>query len=249
MAKGEPSVPARDYTEEHRDLEDRKYAYDFDYRMHGWMLREFDPHIQGQSVLELGCYKGGFTARLAERFARVTVIEAAADLVEAARERVGSGPRFINARFEDADVNETFDAVFLTHTLEHLDNPREVLRRISAWLGSEGRLFLVVPNANAASRQIAVQMGLIAHNQAVTEGEFAHGHRKTYSLDTLLDEVRAAGLRVERSGGIGFKPLANFQIDGALRAGIIDDAYLEACYVLGQRYPDLCASIYAICRS
>jgi 2-polyprenyl-3-methyl-5-hydroxy-6-metoxy-1,4-benzoquinol methylase len=242
-------VTVRDYTEEHQDLDDRKYAYDFDYRMHGWMLQEFAPYLGRGRVLELGCYRGEFTARLVEAFEHVTVVEAAADLVTAARSRAGDGPRFLNARFEDVDLDETFDAVFLTHTLEHLDNPRAILQRIQGWLGSEGRLFLVVPNANAASRQIAVNMGLIAHNQAVTQGEQTHGHRKTYSLDTLQDEVRGAGLRVERAGGIGFKPLANFQIDRALRAGIIDDAYLEACFALGRRYPDLCASIYTICRA
>ena len=242
-------MTARDYTEEHQDLNERKYAYDFDYRMHMWMMREFAPYLGGGRVLELGCYRGEFTARLIDAFAHVTVVEAAPDLVAAARARTGEGPRYLNARFEDVDLDETFDAVFLTHTLEHLDQPQAVLRRIQGWLGAEGRLFLVVPNANAASRQIAVNMGLIDHNQAVTAGERTHGHRKTYSLDTLQDEVRGAGLRVERAGGIVFKPLANFQIDRALRAGIIDDAYLEACFALGRRYPDLCASIYAICRA
>ncbi len=239
----------RDHNKEYQDLEDRKYAYDFDYLMHEYMLRAFRPLFSGPRVLELGCYEGEFTRRLSREFERVTVVEAASDLIETARAANAPDVRFVHGRFESVSLDERFDAIFLTHTLEHLDDPQAVLRRIPSWLAEGGSLFLVVPNANAASRQIAVQMGLIEHNQAVTDGEHRHGHRKTYALDTLTAEVRAAGLAPISTGGIVFKALANFQLDRALRAGIIDQAYLDGCYALGERYPDLCASIYAVCRA
>jgi hypothetical protein len=47
--------------------------------------------------------------------------------------------------------------------------------------------------------------------------------------------------------GIFFKALANFQWDRLLRTDIVSNDYLEGCYMLGQQYPDLCASIYLIC--
>ena len=89
-----------------------------------------------------------------------------------------------------------------------------------------------MPNANAASRQIAVNMNLIDHNQAVTEGEFKHGHRKTYALDTLLQEVKDAGLRPIQSGGVLFKDLPSPSWR-CIDAGIIDRVHLEGCYHLG----------------
>ncbi|APS82802.1 hypothetical protein AVM71_05715 [Piscirickettsia salmonis] len=46
-------------------------------------------------------------------------------------------------------------------------------------------LFIVVPNAYAASRQIAACMGIIDYNHAVTESEKVHGHYSTFSLDIL----------------------------------------------------------------
>ncbi|MBC7781065.1 MAG: class I SAM-dependent methyltransferase [Proteobacteria bacterium] len=200
-------------------------------------------------ALEMGCYRGEFTSRLAGAFDDLTVIEGAAELVAAVRARVPERVRVVHARFEDWQPapDEAFDAVFLMHTLEHLDDPVAVLRRIGDWLAPAGRLYLVVPNANAPSRQIAVKMGLIAHHAAVTEGEHRHGHRRTYAFDTLEHEVRCAGLRVVHRAGILFKPLANFQIDRALEAGIIDHAYLEGCYQLGMQYPDLCASLFLLC--
>ena len=109
-------------------------------------------------------------------------------------------------------------------------------------------LYLVCPNANAPSRQIAVKMGLITHNAAVTNAELAHGHRKTYSLDTLEEETIGTGLQVLHRGGVFFKALANFQFDKLMGTDIISDAYLDGCYKLGMLYPDLCASIYLVCK-
>jgi 2-polyprenyl-3-methyl-5-hydroxy-6-metoxy-1,4-benzoquinol methylase len=141
-----------------------------------------------------------------------------------------------------------YDNIVLTHVLEHLDDPVGALARMNAeWLADSGRLFVVVPNANAPSRQIAVLMGLISHNAAITPAEAEHGHRRTYSLDTLERDATAAGLRVAHQGGIFFKALANFQWDRLLKTDIISTDYLEGCYRLGQRYPDLCASIFLLC--
>ena len=87
----------------------------------------------------------------------------------------------------------------------------------------------------------------ITHNQAVTTAEAGNGHRRTYALDTLQRDLRAACLRIESAGGLVFKGLANYQMDRALAAGIISTDYLEGCYELGDAYPDLCASLFAIC--
>ena len=143
-----------------------------------------------------------------------------------------------------------YDNIVLTHVLEHLDDPVRVLRRINdEWLAEGGRFFLVCPNANAPSRQIAVKMGLISHNAAVTPAEAEHGHRRTYALDTLERDAVAAGLKVVHRSGIFFKALANFQWDRLLQTDIISKEYLEGCYKLGQQYPDLCSSIIPAVRA
>ncbi|MFN8864809.1 MAG: hypothetical protein ACK5W1_10870, partial [Flavobacteriales bacterium] len=131
---------------------------------------------------------------------------------------------------------------------EHLEDPVAVMHRINdEWLPDTGSFVLVCPNANAPSRQIAVKMGLISHNSAVTPAEEAHGHRITYSLDTLERDAKAAGLNVVFRTGIFFKALANFQWDRLLNTDIISQEYLEGCYQLGHQYPDLCASIFLMC--
>ena len=46
--------------------------------------------------------------------------------------------------FEDFEPAELFDAIFLIHTLEHIEQPIDLLRRIGTWLAKGGRLFLAV---------------------------------------------------------------------------------------------------------
>jgi 2-polyprenyl-3-methyl-5-hydroxy-6-metoxy-1,4-benzoquinol methylase len=216
--------------------------------MHPFMLRSFAPYFRSGSALELGSFRGDFTRRLAGHFTHITCVEASAEAIAAARSAAAPHVTFVQGTFETVALDRTFDNVILTHVLEHLDDPVRVLARVNReWLSESGRLFLVCPNAHAPSRQIAAHMGLLTDNAAVTPAEREHGHRITYSLDTLERDARAAGLNVVHRSGIFFKALANFQWDRLLATDIISPEYLEGCYQLGQVYPDLCSSIFLLC--
>jgi 2-polyprenyl-3-methyl-5-hydroxy-6-metoxy-1,4-benzoquinol methylase len=212
------------------------------------MLESFKPFIQKGNCLELGSFKGDFTKRLLPVFDDITCVEVSDVAIRFAENILGDKVKFVNALFEKVELPGKYDNIVLTHVLEHLDDPVRVLKRINdEWLSDHGRLFLVCPNANAPSRQIAVKMGLITHNSAITPAEVEHGHRITYTLDTLERDARAAGLQVVHRSGIFFKALANFQWDRLLNTDIISPEYLEGCYQLGQIYPDLCSSIFLMC--
>jgi 2-polyprenyl-3-methyl-5-hydroxy-6-metoxy-1,4-benzoquinol methylase len=239
----------RNYNTELKDTTDHKYAYNFDFDvMHRFMIQSFVPFLNKGNCLELGSFKGDFTRRLVPLFNDITCVEASDEAIAIAQKEFGSKVKFINTLFEEAKLPEKYDNIILTHVLEHLDNPVSVMKRINdEWLSDKGRFFLVCPNANAPSRQIAVKMGLITHNDAITPAEAAHGHRITYTLDTLERDARAAGLKVVQRSGIFFKALANFQWDRLLNTDIISEEYLQGCFQLGQIYPDLCSSIFLMC--
>ncbi|MGN4152716.1 class I SAM-dependent methyltransferase [Burkholderia gladioli] len=239
----------RNYNDEARNHPEHQYAYQFDYLMHEYMLRTFEPYLVAGKTLELGCFEGNFTRLLAQRFDHVEVVDASSDCIASAARNAGERVSFHHSRFEDFAPASSYDNIFLIHTLEHLDDPVSTLKRILQWLSPGGRLFVATPNAHAASRQIAVGMGLITHASAVTAAEAAHGHRITYSLDTLRAALREAQASPVAQGGVMFKGLANFQIDAALASGLISREYLDGCHQLGQVYPDLCASIYFVCEN
>lgn len=239
----------RDYDREMKDTQEHKYAYNFDFDvMHQFMLKSFIPFFNHGNVLELGSFKGDFTKRLIPHFSDITCVEASIEAVGQAKRELGGKVKFVQSLFEETKLPVRYDNIILTHVLEHLDEPITIMKRINyEWLSEKGRFFLVCPNANAPSRQIAVKMGLITHNHAITPSEKEHGHRITYTLDTLERDARAAGLKVVHRSGIFFKAFANFQWDRLLQTDIISKEYIEGCYQLGQIYPDLCSSIFLMC--
>ena len=240
----------RDYNKELKNTKYHKYGYSFDYDvMHPFMIKSFEPFFLKGCLLELGSHEGNFTKRFLPFFDDITCVEASDEAVNTARKEFGKNNiNIINDVFEKVKLTSKYDNIILTHVLEHIEDPVRVLKRVNdEWLSDRGRLFIVCPNANAPSRQIAVKMGLISHNSAVTTAEKEHGHHITYSLDTLERDIKKSGLNIIHRSGIFFKALANYQWDRLLETDIISNEYLEGCFQLGHQYPDLCSSIFFVC--
>ncbi len=242
----------RNYDEEIEDNFGRKYAYNFDFDViHRYMIQAFAPFMIKGNALELGCFEGAFTRRLVELFEEITCVEASHKAIQVAKNKLEdyTNINFVESTFEEAALGEKYNNIFLTHVLEHIDDRQALLGKIkNEWLADGGVLFVACPNANAPSRQIAVKMGLIEKNEAVTDAEKMHGHKITYTLSSLEKELKKAGLNVVHKSGIFFKALANFQWDKLLETDIISWEYLDGCFSLGQEYPDLCSTIYCVCK-
>ncbi len=228
---------------------DRKYHYDFDYDvMHPYMVEKLKSFSIDGSILELGCFKGNFTKLLYEsnKYRKIEAIEGSSVAAKEASDNLPDEIKIHVGSFESINIQKQYENIVMTHVLEHIDDPLLVLKRILNWLKKDGTFFLVCPNANAASRQIAVHMNLIEYNSAITPAEWDHGHRATYSLDTLENLVKKAGFKIVNRGGIFFKGLANFQWDKVINQKIVSKEYLDGCYKLGDKYPDLCSSIFVV---
>lgn len=221
----------------------------FDRQMRHYMMRSLQPHLRAGKALEMGCFHGEFTALLAETYPDLTVVEAANAFIAKTQQRVGPQVRFIHSLFETFAPQERYDAIFLLHVLEHLQDPVAVLAQAKTLLQPGGRIYLVVPNGMAASRQIAVKMGVLSHLTDLSAADIKHGHRRVYCLDTLAQDAQSAHLQVIFRGGIFFKPLANFQFDQLMGTELLNDAFMEACFQLGQEHPTMCASIFLVCQS
>lgn len=218
----------------------------FDAKMRDYMMRAFEPFFREGACLQVGCAHGDQTSLLIERFGAVTVVEGAPEFVEVARARVGDGARFVQGLIEEFETEERYDTILFAHVLEHVIDPIVALRKLRSLLAPGGRLFLVVPNAEAASRRIAVKMGALTHLEALSPDDEAAGHRRVYRLDTLGRDALAADLRIVHSGGIFFKPLANFQFNQLMGGPLISEAFMEGCYQLGHEHATFCASIYVV---
>ena len=241
-------MSTRDHNTEFQDNAERQYAYEFDLTVREYLLRRVaHTMLPNGPTLELGAFKGDMTEQLLTYYDQIDVVEGSSILAAEVRERFGERVNVTTSLFEDFVPDKPYQNIFLVHALEHLDDPVSELRRIGSWMAEGGNLLAAVPNANALSRQIAVHMGLIPYGAAVTAGEREHGHRRTYSLDTLLAAVREAGLSVNSFGGVIVKPLANFQLDQAMAQGIITEEFIKGCESLSHVFPDLASSIYVVC--
>ena len=97
-------------------------------------------------VLDIGCNTGQLMALLTARGFAMTGVESnplAADRAAARGLRVKVG------RFESGLVanEKPFDAVVMSHVLEHIAEPQNALRSLAELLAPGGRLFVFVPNA------------------------------------------------------------------------------------------------------
>ncbi|MFN3808133.1 class I SAM-dependent methyltransferase [Asticcacaulis sp.] len=218
----------------------------FDGRMRTYMMRTFAPHFQAGKCLQIGCAHGDQTSLLLERFNDITVVEAEPHFIEHTRARLGDRVRFVESFVEDFDNGERYDTILFSHVLEHVIDPVIALKKLASLLKPQGRLLVAVPNAEAPSRRIAVKMGVLTHLEALSEADTAAGHRRVYRLDTLERDVSLAGLHIEASGGIFYKPLANFQFDQLIGTPTLSEAFLEGCYRLGLERPTECASLYVV---
>jgi 2-polyprenyl-3-methyl-5-hydroxy-6-metoxy-1,4-benzoquinol methylase len=245
-------VEIRDYDSEALDNDARQYRYSVDFFVRDFFIKRLVENgfvNKSDKCLEVGSHDGSMTRQLLEIYSKVDVLEPAEMFHEKLNSEFGDRIKLFAGLTNQVDFKDSYDAIFLVHVLEHMENPVEELSRLGKWLRPNGKLFILVPNANALSRQIAVQMGLLDRCDSVMKGEAEQGHLRTYSLNQLIFDAEKASLTTLESGGIMTKPLANFQLDAALQNGIISMEFLNALDSMSKKDGTLSSSIYLVTTS
>lgn len=105
----------------------------------------------GGRVLEIGCSNGVFLDLFKEKKYETWGVEPS----ESAKIAGKKGHKIIRGFFESVSLpTGFFDLVIINHTLEHMDNPVEVLKKVHKVLKKDGVVFVDVPNFGSLSSKI-----------------------------------------------------------------------------------------------
>ena len=213
------------------------------------IMRTFSPWLRKEGRgLELGCSDGFMTGMIAGQLGHLDVVDGSEKFLAEARKRNLPNVGFKFALFEEFTADEKYDCVFASYILEHVLDPVAVMKMARTVLKPDGLLFIVVPNARALSRQLGLHMSLLKGLKELTANDHNHGHRRVYDRVDLNRDIAAAGFENVSQGGIMLKILADFQMDQLIDNGMLKEPQLDGLYRLGLEYPDLCGSLFSVCR-
>jgi 2-polyprenyl-3-methyl-5-hydroxy-6-metoxy-1,4-benzoquinol methylase len=199
--------------------------------------------FKGKRCLELGCADGKGTEYLLPYFEEVVAVDGSEKLINILKERIKSRKlKAYVSLFEEFKPKFKFDTIILGHVLEHVLDPVLILRLSKKWLKKGGVILITVPNANSLHRQAGVLMGLLKKVTDLNESDIEIGHRRVYTIKTLMRDIKKAGLKIKKWGGIFLKPLSNKQIEESW-----SDDLINAYYELGKKYPEIAAELYVVC--
>jgi trans-aconitate methyltransferase len=214
-------------------------AEQFDYWLKRLQARTVQHWLRGDRVLELGCATGELSSLIAPMCAEYHVVEGSAHNVEAARLRVPDA-QFTVSLWEQFEPTTTYSDIVAFNAFEHVSDGVELARMVSRWLQPGGRLHVVVPNGLSLHRLVGVELAMQPDPLTVTDGDRAQGHVKNYTVDSLLGDLRNAGMTLLSWQPIFLKILANRQMLDW------DWSLIQALHTVAQRIPEHGAEIYAV---
>jgi SAM-dependent methyltransferase len=168
---------------------------------HNFLLRRLPPRCH--SALEIGCGKGEFSRRLAERSDRVLALDLSPEMIRIARECSAHLP---NIEFQLADVMqfdlpaEGLDCLASIATLHHLPL-REVLKKMKAALKPGGVLIIldlfepsgvVDKLSNPPALAVSVALRLMHHGRLLPsrQARDAWAIHEGHDIYPTMNEVR-----------------------------------------------------------
>jgi methionine biosynthesis protein MetW len=147
------------------------------------------------SVLDIGCASGGLLAALAGSAGRRVGIEISQAAAAAARE-VADEVFVGDIADPELDLGpDGFDVIVLADVLEHTADPTAALAQALRFCAPQGKVVVSVPNVAHWIARVQLARGKWDY---VESGLLDRGHLRFFTRSTILAELQAAGLRIER---------------------------------------------------
>ena len=190
-----------------------------------WALDETSlKPLEGKTALDVGCGAGLLAEPLARLGAKVTAVDAAPELIDAARAHaVGQGVDIDYRATAVEQIEGQFDLVTSMEVIEHVADPAAFLKALAARLAPDGLLILSTPNKTALSKLLMV--GAAEALGAVPKG--THDFDKFIAPDRMKQLLADAGLKCIDVEGIAWSPTRGLHLSEDLRLNYVVSAVRE----------------------
>ena len=170
--------------------------------------------LEGKTALDVGCGAGLLAEPLARLGGQVTAIDAAPELIEAARAHAtGSGLSIDYRAVAVEDLKGKFDLVTSMEVIEHVADPQAFVKDLAARLAPGGLLILSTPNRTAWSKLLTIT--LAEGFGQIPKG--THDVDKFIDPDTMRGLLAQAGLEVIDFEGIAMSPTRGLHLSEDLK--------------------------------
>jgi 2-polyprenyl-6-hydroxyphenyl methylase/3-demethylubiquinone-9 3-methyltransferase len=170
--------------------------------------------LEGKSALDVGCGAGLLAEPLARLGASVTAVDAAPELIDAARLHAAGQRLEIDYRATGVEsIDGEFDLVTALEVIEHVAEPQAFVDSLAARLAPGGLLILSTPNRTGWSKLLTITLaeGL----GRIPRG--THDYDKFIDPDAMRGLLAKAGLKVIDMEGIAYSPTRGLHLSEDLR--------------------------------
>ena len=181
-----------------------RLAYVRDQADQHWSLdeRSFRP-LEGKNALDVGCGAGLLAEPLARLGAKVTAIDAAAELIAAAKAHAEGQGLAIDYRASTAEaLDGQFDLVTSMEVIEHVADPQAFVSSLARRLAPGGLLILSTPNKTGLSKLLTIT--LAEGMGKIPKG--THDFDKFIGPDAMKLVLAQANLKCVDVEGISWSP-------------------------------------------
>ncbi len=170
--------------------------------------------LAGRTALDVGCGAGLLAEPLARMGAKVTAVDAAPELITAAKTHADAAGLAIDYRTIGVEgLGGEFDLITAMEVIEHVADPRAFVASLAARLAPGGLLILSTPNRTAWSKLLTITlaegMGRIPRG--------THHYDEFITPEELAAMLSAAGIEVIDVEGIAFSPMRGLHLSEDLR--------------------------------
>ena len=142
------------------------------------------PSIKNKKkLLEIGSGQGQTLFWFEENGFSVTGIEPDKKNVELINQKLRSG-KCVSGLIEEIDIDGKFDIIWISHVIEHLLRPDELLVKLKKYLNEDGIIFIEVPNCE--------------NDKVLKDSLLTQPHTFHFSKKALTDLAKKTGYKIER---------------------------------------------------